>query len=178
MSGSMAMARRVVAALIAMLMVTDLVAAGEDVTVKTNWTGFQEQVAQRKLRNRRAHISLASGGEVKTILMRVEENGIVVGLNRETRQWTSGKQEALVPRQDISSVRFDGKTGRGGLIGGLAGLGAGAAATAGAAAGMGGGNCEGSSCGAVILLIPVAAVCGWLVGRTTQKPAPVFVIQQ
>ena len=161
-----------------MLMVTDLAAAGEEVAVKTNWTGFQEQVAQRKLRNRGARISLASGGEIKTILMRVEGNGIVVGLNRATRQWASGKEEATVPRQAVSSVRFGGKTGRGGLIGGLAGLGAGAAATAGAAAGMSGGNCEGSSCGAVLLLIPVAAVGGWLVGRATEKPAPVFVIEQ
>jgi hypothetical protein len=56
-------------------------------------------------------------------------------------------------------------------------LGGGAAATAGAASGMSGGNCEGGACGAVLLLIPVAAVGGWLIGRATAKPAPVFVIE-
>ncbi len=42
---SIAMTRRVAAALIAMLMVTNLVLAGEGVAVKTDWTEFQEQVA-------------------------------------------------------------------------------------------------------------------------------------
>jgi len=139
--------------------------------------GSSLQVAQGKLRNRTAYISLAWGAEIKTFLKRVEENGDLADLNRATKRWASGKEEATVPREVISSVRFGGKVGRGGLIGGLVGLGAGAAATAGAAAGMGGGSCEGGSCGAVLLLIPLAAVGGWLVGRATEKSAPMFVIQ-
>ena len=171
------MIRRVLAASIALLIVTELVAAREGMVVKTNWSGFRGQVTQRKLENRSVWISLPSGDEIKCRLTRVGENGIVVRSNRATKHWTSGKGEATVPRDAISSVRFGGKVGKGGLIGGLVGLGAGAAVTGAVAAGMGGGACEGPSCGAVMVLIPLAAVGGWLVGRATAKSAPVFVIQ-
>ena len=169
------MIRRVLGASIAMLMVTDLAAAGEGMVVKTNWTGFREQVTQRKLRNRNVWVSLASGGEIKASFVRVEENGLVVRSNRATHQWASGKEEATVPRDAIFSVRFGGKVGNRGLIGALAGLGAGAAVAGISAASDS--DCEGSTCGVVLLLIPLGAVGGYVIGRMTQKSAPVFVIQ-
>ena len=86
-------------------------------------------------------------------------------------------KEALLPRRTISSVRFEGRVGKSGPIGGLAGLAAGGAIAGVAASSGEGGSCEGSSCGGVLLLIPVAAVGGWLIGRATQKPAPVFLIE-
>lgn len=171
------MIRKVFAASIAMLLVTELIAAGQNVPVKTNWTGFREQVTQQRLTNRNVWILLASGGEIKARLIRVEENGLAVRSNPATKQWASGKEEALVPREAIASIRFDGRLGKGGLIGALAGLGAGAAVAGGAAADMGDGSCEGPSCGAVLLAIPLAAVGGYLIGRATQKAAPVFIIQ-
>jgi len=120
---------------------------------------------------------LASGDEIKAGLIRVAENGLVVSSNRATKQWLSSKGEATVPREAIFSVRFDGRVGRGGLIGGLVGLGAGAAVT-GVLARAESGTCEGSGCGMVVLLIPLAAVTGWLIGRTTAQPAPMFEIQR
>lgn len=171
------MIRKVFAASIAMLIVTDLVAAGQNVPVKTNWTGLREQVTQQKLMNRNVRILLASGGEIKARLIRIEENGLAVRSNPATKQWDSDKDEAMVPRDIISSVQFSGRVGKGGLIGLLAGLGAGAAVAGGVAANMGDGSCEGSSCGAVLLAIPLAAVGGYLIGRATQKIAPVFIIQ-
>ncbi len=171
------MLRKVLALSIAILMANCPSVAVERPSVTTDWAGFREQVAQRKLRNRSVRIVLASGSEIKATLTRVEENGIMVRLNRATKQWATGKEEAVLPRQAVSSVAFVGKVGRGGLIGGLVGLGAGAAIAGAAAAAEGGGTCEGGSCGAVLLLIPVLAVGGWLIGRATEKPAPVFVIQ-
>jgi len=171
------MIRRALTACIAMLMAADLGSAGERMIVKTDWAGFQDQVAQRKLKNRNVRISLASGDQIKARLMRVEESGIVVSSNRATKQWVSNKGEATVPRDAISSVRFDGRVGRGGQIAGLVGLGTGAVVTGIWASGMGG-TCEGGSCGAALFLIPLAAVGGWLIGRATAQPAPLFDIQR
>ena len=171
------MIRRTLAASIAMIMVTDLIAADQNIPVKTNWTGFREQVTQQKLANRNVWILLTSGEEIKARLIGVEESGVSVKSNAATRRWASGKEEAMVPRDVVARVRFSGRVGKGALLGGLAGLGGGAAVAGGVAAGMGNGSCEGPSCGAVLLVIPLAAVGGSLIGRATQKPAPVFVIQ-
>lgn len=161
---------------IAMLMAADLVSARERLVVNTDWAGFRDQVAQRNLKNRTVRISLAAGDEVKTWLIRVDESGIVVKSNRATKQWLSNKGETMVPRDQISSVRFEGRVGRGGLIGGLAGLGAGVAVTAVVGGGMD--ACEGGSCGVILLLIPLTTIGGWLAGRATAQPAPVFEIQR
>jgi hypothetical protein len=91
-------------------------------------------VAAAKLNRRGVRSSLISGSEIKTTLLRVEENGIIVNSNRATRQWASGKEEARVPRDLVSSVQFAGKVGRKGMIGGLISLGVGAAITGAAAA--------------------------------------------
>jgi hypothetical protein len=169
--------QRILAVLVAVVMGNDFAMGADRLVIKTDWAGLREQVAQRKLKDRGAQISLTSGVEINTILIRVEENGIVVRSNRATQQWTSGKGEALLPRPTVASVYFRGKVGKGGLIGGLAGLGVGAALAGAAAKSMEGGGCEGDACAAVVVLIPIVALGGWLVGRATEKPAPVFVIQ-
>ncbi len=171
------MMRSILARAIVVLWAVQTMPAAEPVAVRTDWKGFQEQVAQRKLKNRRVWISVNSGGEIKATFLRVAENGLVVMPNGATKQWTSGKEEATVPREVIGMVRFGGKVGRGGLIGGLSGLGAGAAIAGGSAASMSGGKCEGSACGAVLIVIPVLAGVGYLIGHALDKPAPIFVLE-
>ncbi len=170
------MMQRVLSASVAMLMVSNLAMAAEAAVVKTNWSGFQKEVRRLNFHERGARISLVSGGEIKVLFMRVEDQGIVVRLNRATSQWKSGAQEATVPRDAVAGVRFSGKIGKKGLIGGLVGLGLGAL-TAGLSVAGDGGNCEGGACGAGLVLIPLGAVGGYLLGYAKNRPAPVFVIE-
>jgi hypothetical protein len=170
--------RSTLARALVVLLVAEAMPAAEPVAVRTDWKGFQEQVAQRKLKNRRVWISVNSGGEIKATFLRVAENGLVVMPNGATKQWSPGKAEATVPRDVIGMVRFGGKVGRRGLIGGLVGLGVGAAITGATAASMGGGECEGGACGAVAIVIPLFAVAGYLIGHALDKPAPFFVLER
>jgi hypothetical protein len=172
------MMRKILARMLIVLWVVQAMPAAEPVAVRTDWKGFREQVAQRKLKSRGVRISMVSGGEVKADFLRVAENGLVVKSNSKTKQWASGKEEATVPREVISMVRFGGKVGRGGLIGGLLGLATGAAITGAVAASMGGGECEGGACGAVIVLIPLLAGAGYLIGHAMDQPAPIFVLER
>ena len=59
------------------------------------------------------------------------------------------------------------------MMGGLAGLGAGGAVTAAVASGAGG-DSDGGSTAAIgaVLMIPVAGVAGYFIGRSMDKPAP------
>ena len=172
------MMRSILARALVVLLIAEVMPAAEPVAVRTDWKGFREQVAQRNLKNRRVWISVNSGGEIKATFLGVAENGLVVGANGATKQWSSGKAEATVPRDLIGMVRFGGKVGRRGLIGGLVGLGVGAAITGGAAAGMSGGECEGGSCGAVFIAIPLFAVAGYFIGHALDQPAPFFVLER
>jgi hypothetical protein len=170
--------RSTLARALVVLLVAEAMPAAEPVAVRTDWKGFREQVAQRNLKNRRVWIYVNPGGEIKATFLGVAESGLVVRSNRATKQWSSGKEEATVPQNVIGTVRFGGKAGRRGLIGGLVGLGVGAAITGATAASMGGGECEGGACGAVAIVIPLFAVAGYFIGHALDKPVPVFVLER
>jgi hypothetical protein len=171
--------RRILALPLALVMTTQLAAAGESAVIKTDWQGFQQATKVRKFKDRTVRITLTAGGEVKTALIRVEPNGIVVQVNKSTRQWASasGKEEALVPREAVASVRMGGRVGKGGLIGALAGLGAGAAIAGGVFA-TDNNFCEAGGCYRGILAIPLTTFVGWLIGHFLSPPAPTFVIER
>jgi hypothetical protein len=161
--------------LIVFLTVQALTAA--ESAVKTTWSGFQEQVIRLKLNKRAAWISVSGGTKFKATFLRAEDGGMVVKTNQETKRWATQDGEAMISRDSVQTVRFTGKIGRRGLIGGLAGLGAGAGVAGAAAANGGGGNCEGGACGAALLVIPMLAGLGYLVGHALDKPAPSFIIE-
>jgi hypothetical protein len=169
------MRRSFLALMPAVLLSVQVAAAGP--SIKTSWSGFQQQVSQSKLKNRAVRISVSTGDALKTTFLRAEDGGLVVVAGRKTRSWATRNGEAMIPRDSVSTVQFSGRVGRRGLLGGLAGLGTGAAAAGATAASMSGGNCEGSACGAVLVAIPVLAVLGYLVGHAMDKPAPSFIIE-
>src|SRR6266852_3609927 len=111
-------------ALILLLVAGPARAASRDV-IRTDWSGFEREVLARKLTHRTAQITLATGDESKTKLLSVSDRGLVVRATRATQQWASGNKEANIPKEQIRSVRFEGRLGHRGLIGALAGLGAG-----------------------------------------------------
>jgi len=154
---------------------SDSAFAAERELLTLDWTHFRREVENRKLLNRTARIVLTEGGEFKALVRKIEEDGIIVMANRSTRAWAAGGQNAKIPRDLVASIRFNGRTGKGGLIGGLAGLGASAAIVGGTAGTV---DCEGAACGAVLLYIPICALAGYLIGRVTMKPAPAFRIER
>lgn len=173
--------RGILPQVVAVLLVGQSVIAAEPTVTKTNWTGFQGRVALLKLEERRALILLNTGSEVKAFVLRAEEIGLLVRRNKATNQWATGPKEAMLPRDIISSVRFTGKMGRHGLLGGLAGAGAGLAIIAGVVAASGGIQTESAASMVAVLLSPVwvvaGTVAGYHIGRAADKPAPTFIIE-
>lgn len=141
----------------------------------TDWSGFQRQVSLRKLSPRSVRVALPGGGEIKTTLVQVEDNGLTVKATKAMKQWASGPERAFIPREQVRSVRFGGRIGHRGLIGGLLGLGAGVAVPVGIGASRG--YEEVPSGLAAIVLGPALGAVGYLIGRATDKPAPEFVIE-
>ena len=158
------------------LLVVQVISAEEVARIKTDWSGFQQQVARRTLDNRKARVSLSTGETLNTFVFSTSDDGLVVQTDRYTRRWATKGGKALVPRTIIIGVEFRGRVGRGGLIGGLAGLGAGAGAAA-AAASAEDGKCEGATCGGTLVFIPLLAVGGYFIGRVASKNAPSFIIE-
>jgi hypothetical protein len=150
----------------ALLLAAEPSAAAEREVISTDWTGFQKQVIARKFKDRSVLVGLTSGEEVKTTLEGLTDSGLVTKAKRE------------IPKDQIRFVRISGKTGKGGLIGGMAGLGAGAAI--GAAIATSSDVTEGVG----VILIPIGAasiaaiggIAGYLIGRSSNRPAPEFVI--
>lgn len=171
------MNRSLVAVTMAAILAAPSAPAAES-AIKTTWSGFQQQATRQKLSSRAARISLDTGGEFKATFLRAEDDGLVVRANKQTRRWATSRGEAKIPRDSVSGIRFTGKVGRGGLIGGLAGLGAGAGIVAALASSWSSGDCEGNSCGGVLLLIPVLAVVGYFAGHAVDKRAPAFLIER
>ena len=162
---------------LALLLVVQLIWAKETPRIKTDWKGFQQQVARHKLGNRKALVSLITGETISTFFLNASDEGLVVQSDKNTRKWAMKEGNALVPRTIVSGVEFRGKIGRGGVIGGLTGLGAGAGAAA-AAVSSARGNCEGVSCLGGLVLIPVLAIGGYFIGHAADKRAPSFIIEQ
>jgi len=152
-------------------------AAAEREVVRTDWSGFQTQVSARALNGRQARITLTGGQRIYTAVLRIADTGIVLRATSETRKWDTGQHEASIPKSQIASVRFSGRTGKGRLIGTLAGFGGGAAI--GASIAVSSDVSEGPG----IILIPAigAAVAlagglvGYLIGNAADRPRPEFL---
>jgi hypothetical protein len=170
----MRLMRGVVARVLAVLLAGQTLFAAERSAVRTDWNGFREQVAQLKLKNRDARIGLTAGADIKALFVRAEENGVVVRLDRALRQWKISETEAMVPRDSVASVRFGGRIGHRGLIGGLAGLGLGAA--------LGAAATQGNNIGAPVTALGAVAfsiglgLLGYNVGHFSDRRAPSFFI--
>ena len=155
--------------------------AAEREVIKTNWSEFQNQTSSRQLVGRTARIRLAGGGQVKAKVTSVSDSGLTVPTSRATKQWASGK-EAVIPKGQVRSVAFEGRTGHRGLIGALIGLGAGVAIGTAAAYGAGAfDTIEGPAIIAAPATIAAgsigAAVAGYYIGRRTDRRLPEFDIQ-
>ncbi len=165
------------------LFVTGPVEAAQRQVIKIGWSGFQQEVSARKLRGRMVRITPAGGGEIKTKLLSVADNGLVVRATPATNQWASGKKEATIPKGEIRSVRFLGHVGHRGLLLGLAGFGAGIGIGAALAASQ---DVLEISEGPVGIAAGVGIVAGaigvglagYFIGRATSRQAPEFVIEQ
>lgn len=108
----------VLAQAVAVLLVVQALPAAEP-AVKTTWSEFQQQVTQGRLNNRAARISTSAGDQFNTVFLGAVADFLVVTADRKTKQWATKNGEATIPRDSVSTVRFSGKTGRRGLIGGL-----------------------------------------------------------
>ncbi len=139
------------------------------------WEQFRSEVANRRLNGRRVDVRLLSGKTVKSTLRRVEADSILVELNPNIgEQYRTATAEASIPRAEVSSIRFGGRQGKHGLIGGLVGLGASGAIIGGAAAATPSG--EGHGMEGIFVLVPVMALGGYFIGRHYDKVIPEFHI--
>lgn len=145
--------------------------------IRTDWGGFQQAVATRKLADRSVQITLVSGGEFKTRLRSVSDSGLAVRATRETKQWAAGKKDANIPRDQIRSLRFSGRVGHRGLIGAGVGLGAGVATAVAITKSI---SCDEIGCLVLVapaVAIPVTgAVAGYFIGRATAPQLPEFIL--
>jgi small nuclear ribonucleoprotein (snRNP)-like protein len=163
-------------ALIVLLVPGSARAAAREV-IRTDWDGFQQAVAVRKLVDRTVRITLMDGSEFKTRLRSVSGSGLVVRATRETRKWASGNEAANIPRDQIRSVRFSGRVGHRGLIGAGVGLSAGVATAVAITNNI---SCDEIGC--LVLLAPAiaipvtGAVTGYFIGRATAPQLPEFIL--
>jgi hypothetical protein len=146
--------------------------AAEREVIRTDWSGFQKEVASRRLKGGSIRVA-AAGKEIKTELVDVLDSGLAVRPTRATKQWGD-----KIPKDQVTSVRFNGRTGKRGLVGALVGLGAGAGIGAGVASENEVSEGIGS---AIIPAIGVGiaiggAVAGYFIGRSMDTPIPEFIL--
>lgn len=152
--------------------------AREREVLRCDWSVLQQQITARNLQGRKARIRLAGGGEIKAKILSVAVAGLTVHDSRATRQWKTGPGEPVIPKEQVVSLRFEGRTGHGRLIGGLTGLGGGAAIGAAIVAGTD------VSEGWFFIIIPAGAVAiaaiggvaGYFIGRSFDTPNPEFIL--
>ena len=157
--------------------------AGERELIKTDWNGFRQQVSARKVNDRKVRIQLASGGEIKARLIKTTGDGVVLRAHRATARWATGKRLALIPKDQIRSVRFEGHIGHRGLYTGLAGFAAGIGIAFAAAAPN---DVFEISEGVLPIVLPIVVVAGsvglgvagYFIGRATSRRAPEFLIEK
>ena len=152
--------------------------AAEREVIQCDWKGLRQEMTARNLAGRKVRIRLAGGAEIKTRLLAVEDGGAVTRLDRSTRAWKSTSDRAIIPAGEVKSVRFEGHTGKGRLIGSLVGLGAGAGIAAAIATGT---DCYEGGCLIVLPAVGVAAaigaaIAGYYIGRSMDRPGPEFVL--
>jgi hypothetical protein len=158
--------------LVALLLAEPGLAAEREV-IRADWSRFRQQVWMRKPFQRHVRVTLSGGGEIKTTLVRVEDNGLIVKATKAAKQWAFGPEQAMIPREQVGAVRFGGRIGHRGMIGGLVGLGAGVAIPV----GIGAWRDDPWTGLAAILLGPICGTAGYLIGHAIDKPAPEFVIK-
>jgi hypothetical protein len=139
-----------------------------------SWDELRNNIAQRRLNNRKVVVTLADGREAKSVLLRAEAGALVLEKREELSAWLVDK-EVRIPRSDISQVRFPGRSGHARLIGTLAGVGGGLGVSSFAAAS------DDDFQTSVVALFAVgvtaaAAVGGYFIGRSIDKEIPVFRI--
>jgi hypothetical protein len=172
------MGKRPVAILLSALLMASAALGREREAIRTDWAGFTRQVSERDLSGHSVRIRLSGGGEVKTKLLEVTADALAVRSKRDLSQWNSGDGKASIPRDQVASVRFGGRTGHARLIGALTGLGGGAAIGAGVATNLG--IWEGP--GLIFKPLIGAAfavtglVTGYFIGRAFSRPGPEFIL--
>jgi hypothetical protein len=173
-----AMTKRYLSLAMSAILFTSPLAAAKREVLKTDWTGFQEQVTARKLNGRSVRISIASGKEIKTELLGVSGDGLAVPSGRAVKRWSSGGKQVTVPKDQVISVRFEGRAGHGRAIGTAAGIGAGLGVSAAALLG------HDISEGPAVILLPAGAVAivgigalvGYFAGRSRDRRITEFVL--
>lgn len=172
------MYRRLALTLTALLIFESSAAARD--TVQVNWDEFSNQLTAMRLAGRRARIALGGGDSVKATVFGADAAGLEVSESRKTRQWATNGGRARIPRDQIRSVRFDGRTSkRGRWIGALAGAGAGAAIAGAVIASND--VTEGTFSilipAAACAAVPVGLLAGYFVGRAFDKSFPEFMLR-
>ena len=173
------MIRQIACILVGMLLLQSA-ASGREV-VRADWGVFRKQVEARGLMSRSARIVLTSGERVGTTIVSIDDMALEVRSTDGTRSWDTGNERARIPREQVRSVRFDGRMGnKGRLTGALIGLGGGT--VVGAVAVNGINHDEGYA----IVIVPLIGaaiaigglVAGYFIGRPADKLAPEFVIER
>jgi hypothetical protein len=153
------------ASLCALLLFAPLNGREPDV-IRTDWNGLQRQLGrQKQIKHVRVH--LRSGDSFNTDVHEIRDEGLIVNKQR------------LIPKDQVRSLRLNGKRGKGRLIGTLVGAGAGGATAAGIAS-----QTSDITEGAFVIIRPVAAIAavglgalvGYLIGNAMDGPAPEFVL--
>jgi hypothetical protein len=145
---------------------------------QASWNEFRQAVAAQKLRGRGVRVVVSSGSEINTRLLEVTETHLVVRAKQATALWDTADKQARIPKEQVKSVRFKGRVGRGRLIGTLVGAGAGGGLAAAATTG------NDVNEGTFAILIPAAAaaivaigtVSGYFIGRAVDHRAPEFIL--
>lgn len=135
-------------------------------TIRTDWTGFRNQVEAMKLENRSAKVRLSSGKKLKVKRIAATDAGLEV---------SSG----IVSKDDVASIKVNKKAGKAALIGMAIGAGAGAGISVAATRNVD--TYEGPALAIVPGVIGATtiggAIAGYFVGRSRSR-APEFIIQR
>ena len=164
--------RPLVLALVTLLIVEPIgFAAVQEKAV--SWADFRQDVGQLRLTGRRITVNLSTGGRVNSTLRRVEAESLVVESNPNTsKRWPTADGETRIPRAEVEVVKFLGRKGHGGLIGGLVGLGAAVGLVAAASRT----DAAGATAAGALIGFPVFGLGGYFIGRTADKPLPQYRI--
>jgi hypothetical protein len=96
-------------ALIFALLIASPVYAAKPEVVPLSWSALQTQLANKKGSD--FHIELNDNTRFRAILIRVEDEFLVVESNRATKRWKVQGKESKIPRSELVSVRQAGRRG-------------------------------------------------------------------
>jgi hypothetical protein len=172
------MTKQILSITLAALLLTSPLAAEQKEVMKTDWSGLQEQVTARGWNGRTVRISTAGGKEIKTKLMSVSSEGLLVSSTRATKRWSTGSSEVTIPKEQVISLCFEKTAGRGRAIGTAVGVGAGVGIAAATLLG------HDTSEGALAIIVPagtvaiigIGALVGYFAGHSRDHRSTEFVI--